>query len=436
MERSIYFKNGMPAVRLESGKGVCCKSNTPAEAAAIPLGNQAPVKESNLKPAGAREVSASALHCNEQPLEQHARERIHELAQQNRILQQANRNLTVRLEAARRQDFYFFINSVREYALVQTDVGGRIVSWNPGAERLFGYRRQEALGNIFTELAAVGRDAAAPSAADPGFSAGDEPAETAGWMARNDGGRFWARWITEAVYDESRSPRGVAWIIRDETARRHTETAIYDSLAEKNELLKHVHHRVKNNLQIIISLMNLQSGRIEDRRMLEPFDETRNRVQSIASIYELLYRSNTFAAVDIAEYSRLLVTDIIRSHRMQERIATEVTGNGITLELERAVPFGLMLNELVSNVCKHAFQDRETGTLAVALHCEYGRIVLAVADNGGGLPANFDYFRTSSLGLQLVHSLARQLRADIEIEVEGGTRVIVGLPQRIKEDDA
>jgi PAS domain S-box-containing protein len=337
---------------------------------------------------------------------------------------------------AREEDFQLFVNNVREYALVQTGADGRVTSWNPGAERLFGYRRADAIGIDFTALAAVHDDAAPPPVANGGVSVGDDPLETAGWMARNDGGRFWARWITEPVYDETGSIRGAAWIIRNETARRRTETAIHESLNEKSELLKDIHHRVKNNLQIIISLMNLQSGRIEDRRILEPFDETRNRVQSIASIYELLYRSNTFAAVDTAEYSRLLVRDLVRSYRMEERIEVEVTGSGITLELERAVPFGLLLNELVSNVCKHAFPDREGGKLFIALHGEDGRIVLTVTDNGTGLPADFDYFRASSLGLQLVHSLARQLRADIEIQVEDGTRVIVGLPQRTKEDNA
>jgi PAS domain S-box-containing protein len=336
----------------------------------------------------------------------------------------------------REEDFHLFVNNVREYALVQTGADGRITRWNPGAERLFGYRRAEALGNDFTSLAAVDVDVASPPAADAGVPAPDDPPETAGWMARNDGGRFWACWITEPMYDETGSIRGTAWIVRDETAHRRAETAIRDSLTEKNELLKDIHHRVKNNLQIIISLMNLQSGRIEDRRMLQPFDETRNRVQSIASIYELLYRSNTFATVDAAEYARLLVKDIVRSHRMQEQMEVDISGSGITIELERAVPFGLLLNELVSNVCEHAFPDGKSGKLFIALHCEDGRIVLTVTDNGTGLPADFDYFRASSLGLQLVHSLARQLRADIEIQVEHGTRVIVGLPQRTKDDNA
>jgi PAS domain S-box-containing protein len=337
---------------------------------------------------------------------------------------------------AREEDFHLFVNNVREYALVQTDANGHVTSWNPGAERLFGYRRAEVVGKGFSELAVLDDDAAAPSVPDSGRSAPDNPPEAAGWMIRNDGDRFWARWITEPVYDENHSRRGTAWIVRDETARLLTETAIHDSLTEKNELLKDIHHRVKNNLQIIISLMNLQSGRIEDRRMLEPFDETRNRVQSIASIYELLYRSDTFAVVDAAEYSRLLVKDIVRSHRMQEQIEMEISGSGITLDLDRAVPFGLLLNELVSNVCKHAFPDGKSGKLFIALHCEDGRIVLMVTDNGTGLPADFDYFRASSLGLQLVHSLARQLRADIEIQVENGTRVIVGVPQRTKDDNA
>jgi two-component system CheB/CheR fusion protein len=218
-----------------------------------------------------------------------------------------------------------------------------------------------------------------------------------------------------------------------EMALRESEEALRHSLAEKEALLKEVHHRVKNNLQIIISLLSLQARQIEDQNMLAHFEEARNRVQSIASIHELIYQSSSFAAVELGPYAKKLVNDVLRLHEAEERIQAEVRADTSTLELQRAVPFALLLNELLSNVCKHAFAPHQRGTLRIDIRNENGKIVAEVSDNGVGLPADFDTRENKSLGIFLVRRLAKQLEGEVDFRSNQGTTVRIQIPVVAKE---
>jgi PAS domain S-box-containing protein len=334
------------------------------------------------------------------------------------------------------EKFRLFVENVQEYALVQSDPAGNIVSWNPGAQRLFGYTTEDILGKNFSALmmpedgsAGVFKEELAPVAEG-------HHKEDASWLVRQDGSSFWARWITEPIRDETGAFRGAARIIRDETERAQAEASVRGSLAEKEELLKEVHHRVKNNLQVITSLLNMQARQIEKPEVLVHFEEARNRVFSIASIHELLYRSVSFSCIDVAAYARQLAPDLVRFYNAQDRIRVSIMGDGVTLELERAVPYGLLLNELISNACKHAFPGTRTGNIMLSLGREDGNIELTVSDDGQGLPHGFDYRRASSLGLKLVRSLARQLRGSAEMQSGEGTTVRVRFPETGGTDHA
>lgn len=173
----------------------------------------------------------------------------------------------------------------------------------------------------------------------------------------------------------------------------------------------------------------MQARQIENPEVLSQFAEARNRVFSIAAIHELLYRSVSVSCIDLAAYARQLAPDLIRFYNTQSRIQVSVTGDGITLELERAVPYGLLLNELISNACKHAFPGTRTGNIMVSFERDDGHIQLTVSDDGQGLPQGFDYDRSSSLGLKLVRSLARQLRGSAKVQSGGGTTVRVRFPE-------
>lgn len=326
------------------------------------------------------------------------------------------------------EKFRLFVENVQEYALVQTDPKGFVTSWNPGAQRLFGYRIEQIVGKNFAVLLNEKDRADGLFERELAQVTNGQRCEDARWLVRNDGSRFWTRWITEPMRDDTGRFRGLARIMRDETERERVEALTRHSLAEKEELLKEVHHRVKNNLQVIISLLNMQTSQIQDDRVLALFQETRNRVLSISSIHELLYSAKSFAKIVLTDYARQLVPGLVRFYGLEGRVRVEVAGDGATLELERAVPYGILLNELISNACKHAFPSPEEGTIAVSIESEGRSIVLTVADNGQGLPGGFDYHKAPSLGLKLVHGLVRQLRGTIEIRSKPGTTIKVRFP--------
>jgi PAS domain S-box-containing protein len=215
---------------------------------------------------------------------------------------------------------------------------------------------------------------------------------------------------------------------RAEAALREKSGQLQQSLTEKEELLKEVHHRVKNNLQVIVSLLNRQGNQLQSEGVAALFQETRNRVLAISAIHEQLYQEESPATVSLVDYARRLVPGLVAFYGLADRVQVEVAGDGIALELERAVPYGMLLNELVSNACKHAFPHPTAGRLAVTILPNNGTIQLTVADTGKGLPDGFAYKNTSGLGMKLVDSLVRQLRGRLEIRSHSGTIVKVSFP--------
>ena len=216
--------------------------------------------------------------------------------------------------------------------------------------------------------------------------------------------------------------------------RQRAEEQIMASLKEKEMLLQEIHHRVKNNLQVISSLLSLQAGYIESEEIQEIFKDSQHRVRSMALVHEKLYRSEDLARIDLAEYIRNLATFLFGSYRANAgRISLAVQADDVFLGIDAAVPCGLMLNELISNALKHAFPNGRSGQLWVELHQDSDRQVrLIVRDNGTGLPPGFDIFETDSLGMQLVGTLVDQLNGTLEIHSEGGTEFIITFPLVLK----
>lgn len=210
---------------------------------------------------------------------------------------------------------------------------------------------------------------------------------------------------------------------RDITARQQAEEHLKSSLKEKEVLLKEIHHRVKNNLQIISSLLNLQSGYIQDSQAGEMFKESRNRVKSMALIHERLYQSKDLARIDFAEYVRNLTTHLFRSYGVNTHaVGLKIAVGKILLDIDTAIPCGLIINELVTNSLKYAFPPGVAGEIRIDLHRENnGCLALVVSDNGAGLPPDFDFHNTDSLGLQLVSTLTEQLEGTIQLERDSGT---------------
>jgi two-component sensor histidine kinase len=203
-----------------------------------------------------------------------------------------------------------------------------------------------------------------------------------------------------------------------------SEHAARVSLKEKEVLLKEIHHRVKNNLQVISSLLNLQARYLADPAAREIFNETQNRVLSIALVHEKLYQSPNLSHVNFAEYASALVDNLFHTYNANSRgIARTIDVGGAQLPIDVAIPCGLIVNELVTNALKHAFPSGRTGTLQIILkETEPRRFELLVADDGIGLPKDLEPRQTQSLGLDLVFTFAEQLEATVDITRDSGTR--------------
>ncbi len=214
------------------------------------------------------------------------------------------------------------------------------------------------------------------------------------------------------------------------TERRRAEALIRTALEEKKTLLEEIHHRVKNNLQIVSSLLQLQCDFVKNEEDRAMFAESQNRVRTMAMVHERLYRSQNLASINFGEHVRDLANMLASTYRqaaVQIQVFTEA--ESVSLQLETAIPAGLIVNELVSNALKHAFPDGRRGTLKVSLHSPTpGQLLLSVQDDGVGFPPGFDWDQARSLGLRMVHDLARQIRGTLEVRQNGGTTFALSFP--------
>ncbi len=212
----------------------------------------------------------------------------------------------------------------------------------------------------------------------------------------------------------------------DITERKRAEIAIKNSLAEKEVLLKEIHHRVKNNMQVISSLVALQESETKEPAVRDILQEVTHRVRSMALVHEKLYQSADLAQIDFADYAKSLLNYLWRAHETASGIRLEQDLQAVMLPINIAIPCGLILNELVGNALKHAFKGREGGKVTVSLNVhEKGRVDLSVRDNGTGLPPGSEWRTATSLGLRLVQMLSGQIHADVEVADNEGTEFTI-----------
>ena len=210
----------------------------------------------------------------------------------------------------------------------------------------------------------------------------------------------------------------------DITERKQAEEQLKASLRDKEVLLKEIHHRVKNNLQVISSLLKLQSRYTQDRTTLDMLRESQNRVKSMALIHEKLYQSSNLASIDFAEYLGNLTNNLIYSYTVDvNAVKLEIKAENASLNIDTAIPCGLLMNELVSNALKHAFPEGRRGTIWVEFSSlAEQEFLLTVKDNGVGFPESLDWENSGSLGLRLVNSLVNQIDGTVEIDRTEGTK--------------
>lgn len=241
---------------------------------------------------------------------------------------------------------------------------------------------------------------------------------------RKDGELISANVTVSLVRDANDNPNYFVAVFEDITERKEYERQLEESIKEKEVLLKEVHHRVKNNMQVISSILNLQSSYISDENALGILRESQDRIKSMSFVHESLYQSNTLSEVNFAEYIQNITRNLYHSYgRPEGGISLDFDLEEIYLNLDTSIPCGLIINEVVSNSLKYAFQGREKGIIRVELgKLSDGRLKLIVSDDGIGLPADFDIENAESLGLQLVTTLVTQVSGELEIDVSSGTK--------------
>jgi len=298
---------------------------------------------------------------------------------------------------------------------------GIVTSWNRAAERIFGYTAAEIVGSPFAILCP-------PDRVDEHneilrrIARGERVAHYEVLRRTKEGRHIIASIAASPVRNREGVIVSVAKVARDITAQKEREAALQASLKEKEVLLQEVHHRVKNNLQVIASLVNMQLRKVDSQAARGALEECRNRVLAIALIHEKLYQSKDYGRVPFSEYIRTIASNVFQSAGVAVgavQLAFQV--EPIALPVDKAIPCGLLVNELITNALKHAFPDRREGVVEVSLSACEGRVSLSVKDNGIGLSPDFELEKSQTLGLQLVTTLARQLDGSVEILRIGGT---------------
>ncbi len=301
---------------------------------------------------------------------------------------------------------------------------GTIRYWNLASQRLYGYSAQEAVGHNLLDLIIP------PEMREDFAQAIQQMAETGDlipaseqFRMRKDGSPV-AVFSSHAMVQAPGSAPELFCVDIDLTTRNLAEEQIRSSLTEKEILLKEVHHRVKNNLQIVSSLISLQTDTLSDEKVLGVLSDVRGRIMTMALVHEKLYQTEDLAQLNFADYAASLLNYLWHSYGLAaDKVRLTMTFAPLILPIDMAVNCGLILNELASNAIKHAFPGGSCGETAVALEYDpsTGAVCLSVRDNGVGLPVDLDWRQSSSLGLRLVQMLAGQMHGTVQAGSGPGT---------------
>ena len=301
----------------------------------------------------------------------------------------------------------------------QTDNNGIIIEISPSVERYSKYKPSGLIGKSVETLYAN------PEDRKPLLKRIKENGEAVDYeivLKTKDDRLLYVSSNAHFRYDSSQRVIGIEGSLRDITERKNIEIQLKNSLFEKELLLKEIHHRVKNNLMIISSLLNLQSSYIKDKRSKEIFKESQNRANSMALIHERLYQSTDLKRIDFGDYIESLSTDLFHNYATQSGdIDLKIDVEDIFLDINTAIPLGLIVNELITNSLKHAFPDNRKGEIIINFFRKNDHYEFIVIDNGVGFPDEIDYKNTESLGMQIVTSLTDQIDGQILLNTDNGT---------------
>jgi PAS domain S-box-containing protein len=368
----------------------------------------------------------SSLELLQKELSQ-SRQRISSLEASLESLGAQNRSLR---ESEER--FHLMVQAVRNYAIFMFDAGGRIVNWNEGAKIMTGYEENEVLGQHLSRFYPEEevREGKPKQALE--FATENGHVEQEGWRVRKDGTRFWADAIITALRDEKGNLKGFTKVARDITGLREMRLRLEHALSAKEVLLKEVHHRVRNNLQIISSLLRLESRSVREEPALRILNETQSRIHALAIIHELLYESKDMEHLNRREYITRIARHLYQSFGVgPDRIRLTMSADDVECPIKIAVPLGLIVNELVSNCLEHAFPGARSGEIRVSIEpVDENQSELVVADNGIGMSDDLEVSSAETFGLYLVNTLTEQLHGTMELNRSGGVKAKIRFRER------
>lgn len=363
-----------------------------------------------------RKRAEEALLLSHQELESRVKRRTEALSRSNDALHEEIRERELAEQALRESEERF--RATFEQAAVgiaHVTPEGRWLRVNNKLCEIVGYSREELLGMTFQDIT------------HPDDLGGD--LEHLNRMLRREidtyniekrylrkgGATVWIALTVSIVVDEGGRPKYFISVVEDITARHAAAEKLRNSLTEKEVLLKEIHHRVKNNMQIVSSLLQLQSNQVSDPEMADMFVESQGRIRTMALIHEKLYRARDLAQIDFKEYVESLTSLLTHTYASGAgNVTVELDLESVQLGLDTAVPVGLILNEFVTNSIKHAFPDGRAGVISISLKRRSANSVeINVHDNGVGVPAGFDLSSNETLGLRLVKILVAQIEGEL-----------------------
>lgn len=315
--------------------------------------------------------------------------------------------------------------------IIATNANGQIELMNHVAEELTGWTMDQAKGESLQDICKLMDEGPSEEIENPVekiLTKGDLIDSATECLLVNKSGKPIAiTTIGAPIKNENGQILGAVLVFHDDTKKREDKLNLEKSLAEKNVLLQEVHHRVKNNLQNIIALLALQAEHVSDKTLYAIFNETQNRIKSIALVHQHLYQGTNFRAIEIGPYLQGLTTSILGSY--DASILLAVHSNDVKLNLDRAISIGIIVNELVTNAIKYAFPDRTGGQIDIELmEIDKNNLSLIVKDDGVGTSGQIDMATSSSLGMQLISDLTKKINGTIDIDTQKGTKVTITFP--------
>jgi PAS domain S-box-containing protein len=352
----------------------------------------------------------------------------------NKVIQCNIRNITERKEMDRKlQEAVLFQQRLIDALPVPVfykDSKGRSLGCNSSFEKFFGNKKEEVTGKSVYELspkefADLYHEKDRALLQNPGIQIYESTVKDRGGVVHN------VIFHKATFSNMDGSVGGLIGAILDITDRKRAEVQLHASLREKDILLREIHHRVKNNMQVIIGLLDLQASSSGNPELMEMLNKSQSRIRSMALVHEKLYASKDFTRINLAGYLRTLSQDLFQSYKINPgKIDLIIQTDGVYVDINKAIPCGLVLNELISNVLKHAFPGDRQGELQIIIREEKNtEMEIVVRDNGMGLPDDVDINQPRTMGLNLVNGLVKkQLKGQMEVRRDNGTEIRIKFP--------